>query len=163
MPRPSRQQRAEGIRGDADASLAYDALPMQRKSETTPQLSPPCFRPSRRATAILVPLVVAALGFALFLRYGIIQNTPIGLACEAGEESLTCTVRLAAILLFVVSWFGWTALAAASIQLWRPNIVTFGVGLVSAAFGLVLYNTRLSALAVALLVLSLARARPEAR
>jgi len=143
--------------------LAYDALPMQRKSETTPQLSPPCFMPSRRATALLVPLVVAALGFALFLRYGIIQNTPIGLACEAGEESPTCTLRLVAIILFVGSWFGGTALVAAAIQLWRPNIVTFGIGLVAAAFGLVLYNTRLSALAVALLVLSLARARSVAR
>jgi hypothetical protein len=41
--------------------------------------------------------------------------------------------------------------------------VTFGIGLLSASFGLVLYNTRLSALAVALLVLSLARARSGAR
>lgn len=170
MPRPDRVQDASWhlgeqgqVRGDEGAPLPYDALPMQRKSETTPQLFPPCFRPSRRATVMLVPLVVAALGFALFLRYGLIQNTPIGLACEAGEESLTCTVRLAAILLFVRGWFGWTALAAASIQLWRPNLVTFGIGLVSAAFGLVLFNTRVSALAVALLVLSLARARPEAR
>ena len=107
--------------------------------------------------SLLVPLGVAALGFALFLRYGVIQNTPIGLACEAGEDSLTCTIRLAAILLFVLGLFGWTALAAAALQLWRPNIVVFGIGVVSAAFGLVLYNTRLSALAVALLVLSLAR------
>jgi hypothetical protein len=59
--------------------------------------------------------------------------------------------------------FGWTALVAALLQLWRPNVVVFGIGLISASFGLVLYNTRLSALAVALLVLSLARARPGAR
>jgi hypothetical protein len=39
--------------------------------------------------------------------------------------------------------------------------VAFGAGLVFALLGLVLYNTRASALAVALLVLSLAR--PEAR
>jgi hypothetical protein len=130
---------------------------MQRKSQTTPQLCPPFFIPSSRAMSILVPLGVTALGFALFLRYGVIQNTPIGLACEAGEVSLTCTIRLAAILLFVRGLFGWTALAAAALQLWRPNIVVFGIGVVSAAFGLVLYNTRLSALAVALLVLSLAR------
>lgn len=149
---------------DADAPLRYDALLMQRESQTTPHLSPPLFMPSRRALAILVPLGLAALGLALLLRYGIIQNTPIGLACEAGEESLTCSIRLAAILLFVRGVFGWTALAAAAVQLWRPNIVAFGIGLVSAAFGLVLYNTRFSALAVALLVLSLARTgRPEAR
>ena len=61
------------------------------------------------------------------------------------------------------SIFGWTAVIAALLQLWRPNVVAFGIGLISASFGLVLYNTRLSALAVALLVLSLARARSGAR
>jgi Gpi18-like mannosyltransferase len=121
------------------------------------------FRPSLPATLILVPLVIAALGVALFLRYGIIQNTPIGLACEGGGESLTCTVRLTAILMFTWDVFGWVAVAAALIQLWRPNSVAFGISVVFAALGLVLYNTRLSALAVALLVLSLARAAPKAR
>jgi hypothetical protein len=150
-------------RGDAGASLPYDALPMARDQQTAPQPSPQFFLPSGRAIAVLAPLGIAALGAALFLRYGIVQNTPIGLACEAGEESPTCTIRLAAILLFAPGWFGCTALAAAAIQLWRPNIVFFGIGLIAAAFGLVLYNTRLSALAVALLVLSLARARPQAR
>lgn len=121
------------------------------------------FRPSRRATLILVPLVIGALSLALFLRYGIIQNTPIGLGCEGGEESFTCTIRLAAILMFTRNVFGWVAVAAALAQLWRPNIIVFGIGVVFAALGLVLYNTRLSALAVALLVLSLARAAPKAR
>ena len=108
---------------------------MARDSQTAPHPSPLFFMPSRRAAAILVPLVITALASALFLRYGVIQNTPIGLACEAGEESLTCTIRLAAILLFVPGWFGWTALAAATFQLWRPNIVMFEIGLVAAAFG----------------------------
>ena len=134
---------------------------MQRKAETGLALS--YFLPSRRALLVIVPLVAAALLAALYLRYRIIQNTPIGLACEAGEQSLTCTVRLITILLFARGAFGWTAVAAAALQLWRPNVVIFGVGLVAAAFGIVLYNTRLSALAVALLVLSLARARSGAR
>jgi len=121
------------------------------------------FRPSLHGTLILVPLVVAVLGIALFLRYGIIQNTPLGLACEGGGESLTCTIRLAAILMFTWEVFGWGAVAAALVQLWRPNIIAFGITVVLAALGLVLYNTRLSALAVALLVLSLARAAPKAR
>jgi hypothetical protein len=136
---------------------------MQRESPPQPDLSLTLFKPSGRAVLILSPLVVAAVGLALYLRYDIIQNTPIGLACEAGEQSLTCAVRLAAIHLFVRSIFGWTAVVAALLQLWRPNVVAFAIGLLSASFGLVLYNTRLSALAVALLVLSLARARRGAR
>jgi ABC-type uncharacterized transport system permease subunit len=150
------------VADDVGLSLLYDPLPMQPETRPSPDLSP-TLKPWPRALLILVPLTVAAVGLALYLRYRIIQNTPIGLACEAGKESLSCTIRLAAINVFVRGGFGWTALAAALMQLWRPNIATFGIGLVSAAFGLVLYNTRLSALAVALLVLSLARVWPGER
>jgi hypothetical protein len=133
-------------------------------AEPQAQAAPPeLFLPSRRAGAVLAALGVAALGTALFLRYGIIQNTAIGLACEAGEASLTCKVRLAVILMFIQNNFGWMAVIAAGVQLWRPNLVAFGTGLVFALSGLVLYNTRASALAVALLVLSLARPAPEER
>jgi hypothetical protein len=118
------------------------------------------FIPSRRTIVVLAVLSVAALGAALFLRYGIIQNTPIGLACEAGEASFTCKLRLVVIIMFVQECFGWTALIAALVQLWRPNSITLGVGLVFALLGLVLYNTRVSALAVTLLVLSFARPLP---
>ena len=132
---------------------------------TEPQASPPpkLFLPSKRYRLALAGLGVAALGLALFLRYGLIQNTQIGLACEAGDRSFTCMVRLAAILLFARSIFGWTALAAAIVQLTRPNRIAFGIGLIAAALGLVLYNLCLSALAVALLALSLARVAPEGR
>jgi hypothetical protein len=123
--------------------------------------APKLFLPSRRAAAILAGLGVAALGTALYLRYCIIQNSEIGVACEAGAVSLTCKMRLAVILMFVQDCFGWVAMIASGVQLWRPNIVAFGTGLVFALLGLVLYNTRASALAVVLLVLSLAR--PEAR
>ncbi|HEV7462992.1 MAG TPA: hypothetical protein VGN85_03665 [Methyloceanibacter sp.] len=121
------------------------------------------FLPSRRAWILFAALGLASLGTALFLRYGIIQNTPIGLACEAGEGSLTCKVRLTVILMFIQDTFGWIAMIAAGVQLWRPNRVAFAVGLVAALLGLVLYNTRASALAMALLMLSLARPAPEGR
>lgn len=133
------------------------------QSKNTPCRSLILFKPSRQALLILIPLGLSALLLALFLRYGVIQNAPVSLACEAGKESFICSIRHVAILLFVRSMFGWTALLAAAVQLWRPHIVAFGIGVVSAALGLVLYNTWLSALAVALLVLSLARAAPEAR
>jgi hypothetical protein len=121
------------------------------------------FLPSMRAAAVIAVLGIAALGGALYLRYFIIQNSGIGVACEAGEESLTCKVRLAAILMFVRGAFGWAAMIAAGVQLWRPNVATFGVGIIFALLGLVLYNTRVSALAAALLVLSLARPSPAGR
>ncbi len=120
------------------------------------------FLPSPRAAVLFVGLGIGALALALFLRYGIIQNTPIGLACEAGEVSLTCQVRLAVILMFIQDCFGWTAVIAAGVQLWRPNPVAFGIALVFALLGLILYNTRASALAITLLVLSFAR-RPAIR
>ena len=121
------------------------------------------FSPFRRAAAIIAVLGIAALGTALFLRYFIVQNTEIGIACETGADTLTCKFRLAVIMLFVRGAFGWGALIAAAIQLWRPNVLTFAAGIVFALLGLVLYNTRASALAAGLLVLSLARPSPEAR
>jgi hypothetical protein len=133
------------------------------KADTSPPGSERLFLPSLRGALVLCAVGLAVLGVALLLRYEIIQNTPIGLACEAGEASLTCKIRLATILLFVSNVFGVTALVAAIVQLARPNMAAFGIGLVFAAAGLVLYNTRLSALAVALLVFSLARAVPLSR
>lgn len=105
---------------------------------------------------------LVVLGSALYLRYAIIENTTVGLACEAGRQSLVCTVRSAVIIMFNQSVFGWIAMIMAVIQLWRPNIVVFGVGLGASLAGLVLYNTNASALALALLVLSLARLSPGA-
>jgi len=121
------------------------------------------FLPSKRAAAIIAAFGLAALGAALFLRYYIVQDADIGIACEARGESVGCKFRLAAIMLFVYGIYGWAALIAALIQLWRPNVVAFGMGIVFALLGLVLYNTRVSALAAALLVLSLARPSPEGR
>ncbi len=125
--------------------------------------APKLFLPSRRAGALLATLGVVALGTALYFRYAIIQNSAIGVACEAGAVSLTCRLRLAVISMFAQDCFGWLAMIAAGVQLWRPNIVAFGTGLIFALMGLVLYNTRASALAIALLVLSLARPSPSLR
>jgi hypothetical protein len=128
---------------------------MSREQNT--QSAPKLFLPSRRAGFVLAGLSIAALSTALFVRYGIIQNSVIGVACESGEVSLICKIRLAVILMFIQDLFGWMAIITAGVQLWRPNTVAFGTSLIFALLGLVLYNTRASALAVALLVLSLAR------
>jgi hypothetical protein len=121
------------------------------------------FLPSRRAAILIAGLGLAVLGAALWLRYGLIQNSAIGIACEEGARSLACTLRLGVIVLFVYGVYGWVALAAAAVNLWRPNLPAFGIGAMFALAGLVLYNTRVAALAAALLVLSLARPAPADR
>jgi len=57
--------------------------------------------------------------------------------------------------------FGWAAVIVAAVNLARPTLVVFGLGLAIACIGVVLYNVMLSALAIGLLLLSLARRAPE--
>jgi hypothetical protein len=147
-------------RGRVDSfKTGFTMSPDQDAEVPTPKL----FLPSWRAGTLLAALGVVALTAALYLRYVIIQNSTIGVACEAGEGGFLCQLRLAVILMFARDGFGWVAMIAACVQLWRPNIVAFGTGLTFALMGLVLYNTRASALAFALLVLSLARPAPAKR
>jgi len=58
--------------------------------------------------------------------------------------------------------FGIVALGAALLNLLRPSVVFWALALLAGDAGIVLYNTALSALAMALLILSLARSVPEA-
>ena len=151
-------ERTIGVRQRMQAD---DRNEQPRISPASPSNS--AYLPTVRAGVLVAAIGLAALGAALYLRYSVIQNTPIGLACEAGEESLMCSVRLATIILFVRSVFGWTALIAGLVQFVRPNILALAVGTAAAACGLVLYNTRMSALAVALIALSFARHVPARR
>jgi hypothetical protein len=115
------------------------------------------FRPTGRQWAVIIPVGLLALGCAFYMRYGVIQNTPTGLACDAGLLSLLCRTRSATILAYQYGGFGALALIAATINLWRPQLSFFLVGLTACALGIVLYNVVLSGLAAALLILSLAR------
>jgi hypothetical protein len=115
------------------------------------------FRPTARQLGIAIPLGLLALGSAFYMRYGVIQDTPTGLACDRGLATLLCETRTAAIVLFQYGAYGGLAVGAAVINLVRPGVILFVLGLVAAALGIVLYNVVLSALAVALLILSLAR------
>ena len=121
----------------------------------------PLFRPRPGQIVLLTVLVLAALGLAYYLRYHVIEQAAVGIACESGGTGSLCEVRRATIRLFNLSAFGTAALAAALLNLVRPSVVLLAIALVAAGFGIVLYNVELSALAVALLVLSLARRVPE--
>jgi hypothetical protein len=120
------------------------------------------FIPTARQWCVLLPLGVLALGYALYVRYEVIQNTPIGLACDSGIATALCAMRRAVVVLFQHWVFGTAALTAAVLNLLRPQVVLFAIGMIAAALGIVLYNVTASALAVGLLILSLARPAPAA-
>jgi hypothetical protein len=61
------------------------------------------------------------------------------------------------IVLFQHWAFGTVAIGAAVLHLIRPSLVLFAIALTAGAFGIVLYNVDLSALAAAVLILSFAR------
>jgi hypothetical protein len=119
--------------------------------------SRPLFAPTARQTNWLVVLGFVSLGYALYLRYLAVELTSVGLACQAGLQTWLCSTRALVMMLFNNSVFGWVALGAAVVNLIRPTLPVFALGLAAAAFGVVLYNVGLSALAAALLILSFAR------
>jgi hypothetical protein len=117
------------------------------------------FLPTARQTNVLLVVGCLSLGYALYLRYLVIEQSTVGLACEAGLPTWLCLTRKVTIALFTNNIFGVLALGAAALNFVRPSLVLLAIGLAAAAFGIVLYNVALSSLAVALLILSLARPR----
>ena len=122
----------------------------------------PLFRPSARQTNWLLIVGMLALGEALYLRYLAIEHASTSLACQGGLQTWLCVSFRSAIALYNNSVFGFLALGAAVLNLVRPSIVLVSVALAAAGFGLVLHNAGLAGLAVALLILSLARPAPAA-
>lgn len=122
-----------------------------------------CFLPTPRQTNWLIAIAFSSVGYAIYLRYLAIEHAPVSLACQAGLETWLCTTFRGAIVLYNNSVFGVVALGAALLHVLRPSLALFAIALAAAGFGLVLHNGPLSGLAVALLVLSLARpaAEPE--
>jgi hypothetical protein len=119
------------------------------------------FLPSARQTNVLLIFGFLALGYALYLRYLVIEQSSVSLACDAGLQTWLCATRKVVTALFGNSVFGIGALAAAGLNLLRPSVVFLALGLAFGGFGIVLYNVGLSSLAFALTILSLAR--PAAR
>jgi hypothetical protein len=120
------------------------------------------FLPSARATNVLLIVGFCALGYAFYMRYLVVEQSTVSLACQAGLKSWLCTQRQIVTALFGSSVFGATALIVAAINLLRPSVVLFAVAVAAACLGVVLYCVGLAALAAGLLVLSLARRAPAA-
>ena len=120
------------------------------------------FLPTARQMNWLLIVGFLSLGEALYLRYFGVENSQVALACQSGLNSSMCSALKVVIPLFRYSVFGWSAIAAALLNLLRPSLVLTSFALVAISFGLVLHNTALSGLAAALLMLSLARPAPVA-
>jgi hypothetical protein len=115
------------------------------------------FLPTARQTNWLLTIGFVSLGYALYLRYLVIEQSLVGQACDGGLNTWLCETRLVVTRLFNHDVFGTVALGAALLHLLRPTLVLFAIALVATAFGIVLYNVALSALAAALLITSFAR------
>ncbi len=118
------------------------------------------FLPTARQLNWLLMIGFLSLGEALYLRYLAIENSSVSLACQAGLDTWLCTAFRLTIVLFTYQVFGGVALAAALLNLLRPSLVLVAFALAAAAFGVVLHNADLSALAAGVLILSLARPVP---
>src|SRR5215470_18862753 len=96
------------------------------------------FRPTARELSVVIPMGLLALGSAFYMRYGVIQDTPTGLTCDAGLATLLCATRSATIVTYQHGGFGALALVAAAINLIRPHLALLVIGMVAAALGIVL-------------------------
>ncbi|WP_051661335.1 hypothetical protein [Bosea sp. 117] len=121
------------------------------------------FLPGPRVSNLIVALGVGALGWAVYMRYALLEQSTVGLVCDAGLATTTCAVRRAVITLHSYSVFGIVAVLAALVHLIRPSVITFTLALVATAIGVVLYNSNLAPLAAGLLLISFARPAPSAR
>ena len=115
------------------------------------------FRPSAASLNWVIAVGFVTLGYAIYLRYLVIEQTQVGLACDDGLRTWLCLSRTVVTALFENEVFGWVGLGAAVLTLIRPALATFTIGLTASAFGIVLHNAALSGLAAALLVMCFAR------
>ncbi len=120
----------------------------------------PRFVPTAHQTNWLLCVSFLSVGWALWLRYRALEFADVALACQAGLDTWLCATFRAVIVLYNHQVFGAVALGAALINLMRPSLPLFAITLGFAGFGIVLHNPGLSALAGALLTISLARPAP---
>ncbi|BAT60646.1 hypothetical protein GJW-30_1_03194 [Variibacter gotjawalensis] len=117
----------------------------------------PSFLPNARQTNVLLIAGFLSIGYAMYLRYLVIEPSTVGLGCDGGLKTWLCSTRSGVMVLFNNSVFGIAAVAFAALNLLRPSLLFFTLALVAASFGVVLYNVGLAGLGLGLLMLSFAR------
>ena len=118
------------------------------------------FRLTPYQVQFLIVVGFVSVGYAIYLRYLGIENSTVGLACDAGLQTLICKARSVSTVLFKNSVFGIVALVIAGLNFIRPSIVLLTGGLIAACLGIVLYNVVLSGIAIGLFILGFARPAP---
>jgi hypothetical protein len=118
------------------------------------------FRLSPYQVQWLMVVCFVTIGYALYVRYFVIEFSTVALACDAGLRTMPCEARSLATVLFKNSVFGIVALVIAGLNFIRPSIVLLTGGLIAACLGIVLYNIVLSGLAIGLFILGFARPAP---
>jgi hypothetical protein len=129
---------------------------------TIPRPPGPLFLPTARQTNFLLIVAFLCLGQAMYLRYMVMENSTMSLACQGGLAIWLCDSFRLVNLLYPHQVFGGMALFVALLNLVRPSIVLVAVALAAASFAIVLHNADLSALVAGVLILSLARPAPTA-
>jgi hypothetical protein len=119
--------------------------------------TPRLFRPSAASLNWVISTGFVSLGYAMYLRYLVFEQSAIGIACDNGLNTWLCFSRTVVSALFNNEVFGWVGVGAALLTLIRPSVALFTIALASSAFGLVLHNGALSGLAAGLLIMSFAR------
>ena len=119
------------------------------------------FLPSARQANWLIAAALLSLGYALYLRYLVIEQSTVGLACQGGLKTLALFhAQHRDRACSAIRCSGSRRLRCALLNLLRPSLPLLGAALIVGGFGIVLYNVALSSLASALLILSLARPAP---
>ncbi len=111
----------------------------------SPSLTEPVpFSTQLRRYAPWIVLALISLSTGLYLRYGLIESTPIGLMCQGtipgADPAWFCAPRLWVIQFNYWNGWSWAALTGGVLALlfgWRAAIA---LGIAAGAAGLVLYN-----------------------
>ncbi len=120
----------------------------------------------KRTLALVLPwlLLLAIASVPLLLRYLLVESPEVARVCDRGH-TLACSLRHATVLGFItgnigglrIGVFGWTALAATALALWRPRVATAWLAAATGLFAVVLYCFEPGALALLVGCLCLVR------
>jgi hypothetical protein len=84
-------------------------------------------------------MAVVALGLAAALRFLLVERPELTWACQSLTPPWWCPLRLAAVEAVRFGLFGFMALAAGLLALWRGGLVSPLFAIVCGAAGLILY------------------------